>query len=231
LIAAHKQKLELLKQHKKGLMQRMFPIMNYELRITNCESSITNKKNLPELRFPEFKNSGEWVVKRLGEVAKILKGKQLNRLDMIENGKFPVINGGIEPSGYTNTFNTKKNAITISEGGNSCGFVNYIKEDFWSGGHCYTLNDIKTNTKYLFFALKSQENKIMRLRVGSGLPNIQKGDLEKFVIGIPLKKIEQQKIASFLSNLDELIAAETEKIEQLERHKKGLMQRVFPITN
>ena len=53
---------------------------------------------------------------------------------MVENGKYYVLNGGKEPSGYTNSWNTPESTITISEGGNSCGFVNYNEEKFWSGG-------------------------------------------------------------------------------------------------
>ena len=116
----------------------------------------------------------EWEVVRLGEICKIQKGKQLNKSTLTKSGKFPVINGGIEPSGYTNKYNTNENSITISEGGNSCGFVNLIIKKFWSGGHCYVLQKIKINYLFLYQILKINEYKIMRLRVGSGLPILKK---------------------------------------------------------
>jgi len=75
-----------------------------------------------------------------------------------------------------------ENTITISEGGNSCGFVNYCKQKFWCGGHCYALKITSHNLDKLFLyqLLKFLEKSIMNLRIGSGLPNIQKKDLKEF---------------------------------------------------
>jgi type I restriction enzyme S subunit len=118
----------------------------------------------------------DWKKEKLGDISKIEKGKQLNKDSLLKIDKYPVINGGIKPSGYTNKWNTEKNTITISEGGNSCGYVNFITSRFWSGGHCYSLNKIdqKMLNEFLFHFLKHSEYFIMRLRVGSGIPNIQK---------------------------------------------------------
>ena len=80
-----------------------------------------------------------WNEVKLGDICKIKKGEQLSKLDMFEFAKYPVLNGGQDFSGYTDKFNAKKNTIAISEGGNSCGFVSYVISDFWSGGHCYTI--------------------------------------------------------------------------------------------
>ena len=68
----------------------------------------------------------EW--RKLGEVAVISKGRQFNKRDMLENGTYPVINGGILPSGYIDVFNSEENTITVSQGGASAGFVNFIRE-------------------------------------------------------------------------------------------------------
>ncbi len=184
-------------------------------------------KKVPKLRFPEF--SGEWVEKKLGEVAVIKKGIQLNKLNMIEKGQYPVINGGINASGYTNEFNANENTITISEGGNSCGYVSFIKTKFWCGGHCYKLENTKMNKKYLYFVLKKEESKIMRLRVGSGLPNIQKNDLVKYKLYFPPTLEEQEKIAFFLSAIDEKIEIVSKKIEKLKEYKKGLLQKLLSV--
>ena len=117
---------------------------------------------------------GNWNQDSLDSICNVVKGEQLNKLELEKSGDYPCINGGIEPSGYTNKFNRLENTITISEGGNSCGFINYLKVKFWSGGHCYTLQNIKDvfDTDYLYYALKGKEYKIMGLRVGSGIPNI-----------------------------------------------------------
>jgi len=203
--AINKQKelIQVKKQLKKGLMQKLLS---------------------GEVRFDGF--SDEWISQKLSSISKVKKGKQLNKIDLIENAKYPVINGGIEPSGYTDTYNTDENTITISEGGNSCGYVNYITTKFWSGGHCYTPLDVKANVYFIYQYLKLNELKIMQLRVGSGLPNIQKGDIENFKIKLPSLQ-EQQKIAQVLSTADKEIELLKNELESLKEQKKGLMQRLL----
>ena len=147
---------------------------------------------------------------------------------MLEDGEFYVLNGGKEPSGYTNTWNTPENTITISEGGNSCGFVNFNEEKFRSGGHCYYLSDLSKNVDnyYLFSYLKSIEPQIMRLRVGSGLPNIQKGDIENIKIKIaPMN--EQLKISKLLLSTDKLTNTIQAQRINFVIFKKGLLQQMF----
>ena len=64
------------------------------------------------------------------------------------------MNGGTQPSGYYNSYNTDAGTISISEGGIRCGYVQYNKENFWSGGHCYTLQNIKSElTEKIFISL------------------------------------------------------------------------------
>lgn len=109
------------------------------------------------------------------------------------------------PSGYTESYNTKANTISISEGGNSCGYVAFNEQNFWSGGHNYTLSQLKIDVKFLYQNLKKKESIIMSLRVGSGLPNVQKARLAEVIVSYPEQDIEQKKIALFLSNVDSLI--------------------------
>lgn len=187
------------------------------------------QKLIPEIRFPEFKNEGEWEEVTLGYLSQIVKGEQLNRIELTETGKYPCQNGGINPSGYTDKFNTNENTITISEGGNSCGYINYMTSKFWLGGHCYKLVvNHRIDKSYLYQALKFNEEDIMRLRVGSGLPNIQQNAIRNFKFVISNFLPEQQKIASCLSSLDDLIKEHSQKLDLLKDHKKGLMQNLFP---
>ena len=162
---------------------------------------------------------------QLCELCQINKGQQLNKLNMLEYGQYKVYNGGISYSGYTNKFNTNENTISISEGGNSCGFVNFINEKFWSGGHNYTLSNLKINTKYLYFILKSCQEDIMKLRVGSGLPNIQKSALEKFQVFI--KKNNLSRNLCLFELLEKKNVLEQQKLELLEKYKQGLLQKMF----
>jgi len=176
-------------------------------------------------RFREFEGQ-PWREVRLGDVAEIRKGEQKSKNTLGAGGKFPVINGGVSPSGYSDEWNTVAGTITISEGGNSCGFANLIDVPFWSGGHCYTLEKLRIDRDYLFHWLKFQEAEIMRLRVGSGLPNIQKKAIASFPVAVP-SGAEQVKIAAAIScTLVQESAIEAE-LDYLRTEKKSLMQQLL----
>jgi len=202
-------KKTLLETYKKGVMKKIF---NQEIRFKD-----DNGNDFPD-----------WEEKKLGRVCNIQKGKQLNKSELSDNGQYPAINGGVDPSGYTDEWNTVAHTITISEGGNSCGYVNYIKKDFWCGGHCYSLLDIQNylSKYYLFEYLKFKEKSIMRLRVGSGLPNIQKRDIDGFPILIPSLE-EQKKLSNFLSTIGNQIELLETQIDKTKTWKKGLLQKMF----
>ena len=208
-ISLTEKKLELFREYKKGVMQKIF---SQELRFKD-----SNGNDYPN-----------WEEKKLEDIVNINKGKQLNKELLEKQGEYPVINGGILPSGYTDKYNTLSNTITISEGGNSCGYVNFIKNNFWAGGHCYTLNKkIEINYKYLYQLLKCNEVNIMDLRVGSGLPNIQKSAINNYKINISTTLEEQQKIADFLSSIDSKIESIEKELERLKEFKRGLLQQMF----
>jgi len=171
-----------------------------------------------------------WKKAALKNIAKIEKGEQLNVLNLSNKDKYPSYSGGITPSGYTDKYNTEKDTIIISEGGNSCGYVNFIQEEFWSGGHCYSIinssisKDI--NKTFLFHFLKKNQEEIMRLRVGSGLPNIQKRDIELFEIEYP-PLAEQNAIAQILDTVHQELKLYEQKLQLLQAQKKTLMQKLL----
>ena len=186
------------------------------------------KSYIPNIRFTNFFNI--WDIKKLKQIGLIKKGQQINKLKLKETGKYYVLNGGISPSGYFDMYNTPMNTISISEGGNSCGFVTLNKEHFWSGGHNYTLSNLSIDTNYLFQYLKKQEQFIMTLRTGSGLPNIQKSRLENIIIFFPQKE-EQIKLSKFFLDLDVLIQQQKIKLEYLNQLKKAMLEKMFPKEN
>lgn len=196
-------------QQKKALMQQL----------------LTGKKRLFDKNGVRF--SGEWESNHLKKLFQISKGNQLNKDTLSKSGEYAVINGGIEPSGYTSEYNTEANTITISEGGNSCGFVGLQSTRFWCGGHCYAIKNLKIDLNFTYQLLKFNQSKIMRLRVGSGLPNIQKKDLEALSVEYPISPEEQQKIAAVLIAADDEIIVLEQKIEQLKQEKKALMQQLL----
>lgn len=192
--------------------------------IQKLEQLLTKKRNIKTGAMQELlKPKVGWKVKKLEEVADIEKGEQLNRETLSEQDSFAVYNGGISPSGFTNKWNTEKETIIISEGGNSCGFVNFIKRRFWRGGHCYQIQP-NIEKEFLFHLLKSREKNIMSLRVGSGLPNIQRTRLATFEIYIPKNKSEQIRIAKILSDMDKEIKELEKEIEKYKMLKQGMMQ-------
>ena len=163
---------------------------------------------------------------KLSDICIIEKGKQINSDLLIEKGNYYMLNGGILPSGYLNEYNTNENTITISEGGNSCGYVNFNKTKFWCGGHCYKIISSSVNSSYLYHLLKHNEKIIMDLRVGSGLPNIQKKDLAALKLSIH-KNDEQLKIGILFDTFDKKINLETNKLNKFKELKKALMQVMF----
>ena len=220
------------------------PSKNEQNDVVDFISLIDNKIELLEQKHQYYRDFKKFLMQqifaqelrfdfdeiKLKSISKINKGKQLNKEHMLEIGKFYVLNGGQEPSGYTDSWNTSENTITISEGGNSCGFVNFNTEKFWSGGHCYYLNKLSENIDvyYLYSYLKFIEPQIMRLRVGSGLPNIQKGDIENIKIKI-LPKKEQIKISNLLLSTDNKISSIESQKDSFEIFKKGLLQQMFVV--
>lgn len=203
-IEKQSQLIEQLTLRKRGLMQQL----------------LTAKRRLPGFSDP-------WKELKLRDIAKIRKGEQVNKEDLFFNAKYPVINGGITPSGYLDIYNTTANTITISEGGNSCGYVNFMTTPFWSGGHCYTI-DVKDgiNNLFVYQLLKHNEKYIMSLRVGSGLPNIQVKDLGNLRLVVPNNQ-EQTAIAQVLTAADREIELAQQKLELLRQQKRGLMQQLL----
>ncbi|MFB5376525.1 restriction endonuclease subunit S [Enterococcus faecalis] len=211
-ITLHQRKSDQLKELKKAYLQLMFP---------------TKEERVPKLRFADFE--GEWELCKLNGILDIIKGTQKSKSELSTNQNnctpYPVYNGGINPSGYTNIYN-RENAITISEGGNSAGFVNFVQEKFFSGGHNYTIVNNVTDTLFLFFYLCSIQEEIMRLRVGTGLPNIQKPTLMNLEIQKTTDN-EQKSIGLFLKNIDILISLTQNKLNQLKSLKKSYLQNMF----
>src|SRR5574344_555683 len=102
-------------------------------------------------------NGVEYVDLKL--VCNINKGIQFNKANMNDIGSFPVINGGINPSGYIEQYNQDENTITISQGGASAGYVNWLTVKFWAGAHCYVIKPfeiIDNRFLYHFFKLKEK---------------------------------------------------------------------------
>lgn len=212
---------------------------NDQLKISNILSAL-DKKILTQIKIIDDYNSLKigiynWMFKenyadyKLKQLAYIVKGDQINNDQLLSNGSYYMMNGGTSPSGYLDSYNVSENTISISEGGNSCGYVQFNSSPFWSGGHCYTIQNVNSaliDNKYLYHYLKHKEKEIMNLRIGTGLPNIQKRDLENFTILAPNLSIQRKNLALF-EMLDEKISVLNEELTILEKQKKYLLCNMF----
>ena len=154
----------------------------------------------------------EW--KKLGEVLAVHTGKQLNRSGLSEVGAYPVINGGRTPSGYTDNYNENKNSITISQGGESAGFINWIDTAFWAGAHCYVVeNTTNQNLRFLFHLLKNNEYGIMESKQGAGIPGLNRKNLYSILVPIPSIE-EQNRIVGILDTFTDSIENLKQQIAQ-----------------
>lgn len=163
----------------------------------------------------------------LGDVVSFSKGQQINGDELMKNGRYDYLNGGINPSGCWNDFNVTGDTVTISEGGNSCGYVNYMSYPFWCGAHCYYLYDSKLNNKYLYYALKSQQERIMKLRTGACMPNIKKTDLGKFELYITTDISAQELTVFILDKIANLIDKRKKQLEKLDELVKSRFIEMF----
>lgn len=213
------------KQEQKKIVDLMIKI---EERI-QTQSKIIDDYNSLKMGIYNWMFKENCADYKLKQLANIVKGDQINNNQLLSNGSYYMMNGGTLPSGYLDSYNVSENTISISEGGNSCGYVQFNKERFWSGGHCYTIQNVNpliVENKYLYHYLKHKEKEIMNLRIGTGLPNIQKKDLENFTIFVPNLLIQRKNLALF-EMLDEKICILNEELERLEKQKKYLLRNLF----
>ena len=232
LLAAQARKVEALKTHKKGLMEQLFP---------------REGETQPRLRFPEFRDAGEWEEVALGEIAEIKLGKMLDKKRQTTGHLLPYLNNISVRWNEVNTsdlptmrfedrelvrFGLKAGDVLVCEGGEPG------RAAVWDG----RLPDLKFQKAIhrvrfkipfapkilvLHLANVAGSEQFDMLFTGGGIKHLTGETFSRFKIPlIPLA--EQQRIADCLSSLDDLIAAETRSHEALKTHKKGLMQQLFP---
>lgn len=224
LMAAQARKVDALKAHKKGLMQQLFP---------------REGETQPRLRFPEFQNAGEWVTEALGELAIYENGKAYEK-DITETGKYVVVNSRfISTDGAVRKYTNANYLIA------KAGEVLMVLSDLPKGralAKCYfveandryavnqrvcRLKPMQIDGKFLYYAL-NRHPRLLAFDDGLNQTHLSKGGVTECPLCVPKDKDEQQRIAGCLTTLDDLIAAQTQKLEALKTHKKALMQQLFP---
>ena len=128
----------------------------------------------------------------VGDMCDIHKGVQFNKSDMKEMGSYPVMNGGINPSGYAEVFNEDENTITISQGGASAGYVNFLDSKFWLGAHCYALKPYSVvMNRYLYHYIKQSEITLQQCQYGAGIPALAKSTISSLEIPLPPLPVQE----------------------------------------
>lgn len=207
LIEAHIKKLDLLNNHKKGLMQNLFA---------------QEGEKEPKYRFIEFEKDAKWAVKSFEQLFIIGNGRDYKHLD---SGDIPVYGSG----GYmlsVNEYLYDGESVCIGRKG-TIDKPMFLTGKFWTVDTLfYTHSFKKCLPKYIFYVFENINWR--NHNEAGGVPSLSKTNIYKIEVLIPPTIQEQQKIASCLSGLDDLITTQAKKIEQLKQHKKGLMQGLFP---
>ncbi len=209
LIIAQSQKVEFLKEHKKGLLQNLFP---------------KDGESVPKYRFSEFINDGDWEEKPLRKVCIITNGKS-NAQDHDENGIYPLFDRS-EVIKKSNNFLFDCEAVIIP--GEGVRFVpKYYKGKFDLHQRAYALQNFKENGKFVYHFMDFTKDILASQAVLSTVLSLRLPILENFTIKLPKPK-EQQKIADCLTSIDNEINLQIQKVESLKEHKKALLQQLFP---
>ncbi|THD09386.1 restriction endonuclease subunit S [Metallibacterium scheffleri] len=257
LMAAQARKVDALKTHKKGLMQQLFPRVAgassakaSEPREQDAPATIETQ---PRLRFPEFQNAGEWDKTTIGDLKPFVtsgsrgwapfyaeQGELFVRITNLWRDSIYLDLAGSKfvqlPPGANEGVRTqlREHDVLISITAD-IGIIGYVDESVPSPAYInqhialVRFDSGQLFGKYVAYFLASEKSqRLFRAstdtgtKAGMSLIGIQK--IELMFPGLP----EQQRIASCLSSLDALITAETQKLEALKTHKKGLMQQLFP---
>jgi type I restriction enzyme S subunit len=226
LIAAQVEKIDALKVHKKGLMQQLFP-----RPARNQDGQKILPETKPRKRFPEFEGAGDWKIRYLGRIA-----------ENLDNLRVPITSSAREPgetpyygaSGivdYVKNFIFNEDLLCVSEDGANLVARTYpiafpISGKTWVNNHAHVLR-FESRGAQKFVEVYLNYIPLDDFITGMAQPKLNKAMLDSIPIPHP-DYPEQQRVADCLSSLEELIAAQSEKLENLKSHKQALMQQLFP---
>lgn len=205
-ISSHTKKLDSIKNHRKGLMQQLFP----------AEDETT-----PKLRFAEFSDAGDWEKRSFSKLFEIGGGKDHKHL---AEGTIPVYGSG----GYMRSVDS-----FLYDGESACigrkGTINkpmYLEGKFWTVDTLFYTHSFK-NCSAKFVYLLFQNINWLKLNEAGGVPSLSKVIINKVEVRVPSQD-EQNRIVEAIWSIDKLITEQAKKLESLKDHKKGLLQKLFP---
>ena len=213
-IALHQRKLDLLKEQKKGYLQKMFP-----------------KKGevVPEIRFPGFTDA--WEQRKVGELYKVTRGQVLatskTTPEKVGKNQYPVYSSQTKNDGLMGYYSDYlfDTAITWTTDGANAGTVNFRPGKFYS-----------TNVNGVLLSADGLANKAMAENLNRsawkwvshvGNPKLMNNVMSQISVMIPVNLSEQEKISEFLMMIDNTIALHQRKLDLLKEQKKGFLQKMF----
>ena len=229
-IALHQRKLDLLKEQKKGYLQKMFP---------------KNGAKVPELRFAGF--ADDWEERKLGDIAP-LRGGFAFKSSKFRNTGVPIVRiSNILSSGEVggdfayydeqdkdDKYILPDKSAVLAMSGATTGKVSILSQTDYDKvyqnqrvGYFQSVENID----YGFIStIVRSELFVMQLDsvlVSGAQPNVSSKEIDSFNFMIPILVQEQQKIGAFFKKIDDTIALHQRKLDLLKEQKKGFLQKMF----
>lgn len=227
-IALHQRELELLKETKKGFLQKMFP---------------KEGEKVPEIRFPGF--TEEWEQRKVFEISKVTYGGGTPKTNTKEfwNGNIPWIQSSdleinrlfnVSPKKKITNEAVKKSAAKIIPP-NSIAIVTRVGVgklalmpfEYATSQDFLSLSELQIDSYFGIFSLYSMLQKELKNIQGTSIKGMTKSDLLEKKVTIPKKYEEQQKIGNFFKQLDDTITLHQRELDLLKETKKGFLQKLF----
>ena len=152
------------------------------------------------------------------------KGKQLSKNKFVE-GEYPVIGGGISPTGYHDSFNMNENTILCSSSGNNAGYISRYPSKVWASD-CFAVIPKHINDDYMYYMLLALHNSISELQNGSAQPHVYAKDLEKMKIPVPNNP---EKIQHWVDKISQPYNEKNEKQTRIQELEKTIQERIQSI--
>lgn len=219
-IALHQRKLELLKEQKKGFLQKMFPKAG---------------ANTPEVRFAGF--TDDWEERKLGEVVNFLNGRAYKQKELLDSGKYRVLRvGNFNTNDRWYYSNLELEETKYADKGDllylwatNFGPEIWNEESVIYHYHIWKLQLLSENVdkQYLYTWLLTDKERIKQTTNGTTMVHVTKGSIEKREFQYPTNITEQQKIGAFFKQIDDIIALNQKELALLKETKKGFLQKMF----
>ncbi len=166
--------------------------------VSRTELAKTGEYNLSASRYvvAEVSQNQKWPMIAIDEVAEVKRGTSITSRDLLE-GNVPVVAGGQKPAYYHSQANREAPVITVSGSGAYAGFINYFTEPIFvsDSSSVKSSNENTVLTRYLYWVLKGNQEKIYALRSGMAQPHVYAKDLAKFQIPLPPIEVQKEIIA------------------------------------